>query len=162
MSHRMIGVTCQQDAMTVTVDELKTALGCDTDIALAERLGVERSTIAQWRRRTGVPKGWHFVLKLKDVEVQSLAARRRLFGEGDGYYIQMAALALLDVTRFDWPELAPSARGGMMQDWIVKAAAYVIRVLGDRTCNSHREYEALLFELNSPDHRVGLQQWLYP
>lgn len=162
MSHRMTIVTCQQGVMAVTVDELKTALGCDTDIALAERLGVERSTIAQWRRRAGVPQGWHYVLKLKDVEIQSLAARRRLFGDGDGYYVQMAALALMDAIHFDWPGVGARGQGYLIQEWIIKTAAYVIQVLDGRTCNSYLEYEDLFSELSRPEHREGLRQWLYP
>lgn len=148
--------------MVVTVDDLKVALNCETDIALAERLGVERSTIAQWRRREAVPKGWHFVLKLKEVEAQSLSARRRLFGDGDGYFVQMAALAVLDPTRFDWPELTESARGSHVQEWILKATGYIIQVLGERTCNSQADYQCLLTELAQPEHRAGLKAWLYP
>lgn len=162
MSHRMTGVTCQQDAMTVTVDDLRSALGCETDTALAERLGLERSTIAQWRRRSGVPKRWHFVLKMKEVETHSLAARRRIFGEGDGYYVHMAALAVLDPSRFEWPELTYWGRAMMIQDWILKAAGYVIRVLNGRTCSSDIECELLIAELAKPEHRQGLQSWLFP
>jgi len=148
--------------MAVTVDDLKSALDCETDIALAERLGVERSTVAQWRRREGVPKGWHFVLKIKDVEAQSLAARRRLFSDGDGYYIQMAALSVLEPTQFDWPMLTADGRGQHIQQWILKAASYVIQVLGSRNCDTLADYEQLVRELNRPEHRAGLNDWLYP
>jgi hypothetical protein len=147
--------------MLVTVDDLKRALASDTDLGLAERLGVERSTIAQWRRRGSVPNRWHFVLKMKAVEAQSLAARRRIFGDGDGYFIQIVTLALLDPSRFDWPELAPHARGTHIQDWILRVAGYVIKILGDRTCNSHAECEALVHELTHGSHPQALKDWLY-
>lgn len=147
--------------MLVTVDDLKRALASDTDLALADRLGVERSTVAQWRRRGSVPARWHFVLKMKEVEVQSLAARRRIFGDGDGYFIQIVALALLDHSAFEWSELMPYARGGQIQEWVLKAAGYVIHALGDRSCNSYAECEVLVSELTQGEHPRAIKDWLY-
>ena len=146
--------------MTVSVDELKTTLGCESDVELADRLGVERSTVAQWRRRNGVPARWHFILKAPADKAARLAARRRIFGDGDGFYIHMAALALLDDERFHWPMLTPHARGWQVEDWLLRVATYIIEVLGDRTCTSYEDYERLMAELLAEPHPEGLRRHL--
>lgn len=143
--------------MTVVVDDLKATLRCESDIELADRLGVERSTIAQWRRRGGVPARWHFILKAPAVEAARLAARRRIFGDGDGFYLHMAAIALLDEERFHWPELTPAHQGWQVEDWLLRVASYIIEVLGDRTCESLDEYEVLVRELLAPPHPERLR-----
>jgi hypothetical protein len=109
-----------------------------------------------------VPKRWHFLIKLAEIEAETLAARRRIFGDGDGYYIHMAALSMLQRELFEWDMLASPTRGAQIEDFILKAAAYVITVLGDRSCNSFDEYWALAVELSSREHREAVQGWLYP
>ncbi|MBA4050964.1 MAG: hypothetical protein C0472_03595 [Erythrobacter sp.] len=146
--------------MTVEVDDLIEALGCRTDQELAARLGLERTAIAQWRRRGGVPRNWHFVLTLEKVEAQTLAARRRIFGDGDGYYIHMAALAILTASDFDWPELSHAARGAHIEDRILKLSSYIIEVLGERSLKLFYDYENLLRELGTIEHDKRIRELL--
>jgi hypothetical protein len=146
--------------MSVGVDDLVQALGCRTDQELAARLGLNRTTIAQWRRRGGVPRNWHFVLQMKKLEAQSLAARRRIFGDGDGYYIHMAALAILTASDFDWPELSQAERGAHIEDRILKLSSYIIEVLGERSLKLFYDYENLLRELRTPEHAKLIQELL--
>jgi hypothetical protein len=146
--------------MYVEVDHLVRVLGCRTDQELAARLGLERSTIAQWRRRGGVPRNWHFVLMMEKIEAQTLAARRRIFGDGDGYYIHMAALAIMTASDFHWPELSPAQRGAHIEDRILKLSSYIIEVLGERSLRLFHDYENLLRELGTPEHDKRIQELL--
>jgi hypothetical protein len=144
--------------MSVGVDDLVEALGCRTDQELAARLGLNRTTIAQWRRRGGVPRNWHFVLQMEKLEAQSLAARRRIFGDGDGYYIHMAALALLPGSNLSWPELPEAQRGAQIEDQILRLSSYIIEVLGERSLKLFYDYENLVRELQSPEHQERLRE----
>lgn len=145
----------------VTVDELKEALGLLTDIDLASRLGVERSTIAQWRRRQKVPQHWHFVLAKEAIEDRLLATRRQVFGDRNGHYVIMAALAILDLEDFDWASfLMPQAVGSARLDRILLACSYVIDALAGTQCSSQSDYESLVMRLLTPEHREGLRKRL--
>jgi hypothetical protein len=145
----------------VTVDELKEALGLLTDIDLASRLGVERSTIAQWRRRQKVPQHWHFVLANEGIEDRLLATRRQVFGDGHGHYVMMAALAILDVEDLDWADwLMPMAVGHSRLERILLACSYVIDALAGAQCSSQSDYESLVARLMTPEHKDGLKMRL--
>jgi Bacteriophage CI repressor helix-turn-helix domain. len=146
--------------MAVEVDDLVEALGCRTDQELAERLGLNRTTIAQWRRRGSVPRSWHFLMFMEEFEAKALAARRRIFGDGDGYYIHMAALAILTASDFDWPELSDAARGAHIQERLLKLSSYIIEVLGDRSLKLFYDYEALVRELGTIEHDERIRQLL--
>ena len=144
--------------MSVSVDDLVEALGCRTDQELAARLGLNRTTIAQWRRRGGVPRNWHFVLRMEKLEAQSLAARRRIFGDGDGYYIHMAALALLPATDLSWPELSDAQRGAQIEEQILRLSSYIIEVLGERSLKLFYDYENFVRELQAPEHQERMRE----
>ena len=144
--------------MSVGVDDLVEALGCRTDQELAARLGLNRTTIAQWRRRGGVPRNWHFVLRMEKLEAQSLAARRRIFGGGDGYYIHMAALALIPNAYLSWPELSNAERGAQIEDQILRLSSYIIEVLGERSLKLYYDYDALVRELQAPEHQERMRE----
>ena len=61
MSLSLLKVTCPQ-TMGDLVDKLRTAIGVKTDTALADELGLERSTVAQWRRRGSLPQAYRAIL----------------------------------------------------------------------------------------------------
>ncbi|MET0369773.1 MAG: hypothetical protein ABW039_00195 [Sphingobium sp.] len=141
--------------MSVSVDDLREVLLAETDMRLAEKLGLERSTIAQWRKR-GVPKRYHFLMEMRgdpQLEARDLAARRRIFGDGDGGFIMEAAIGFVPLAAFDMPsEFTPGAAGYMRMETIMVAARYILDVLGDRRCETTDDYIALLRELDSDGH----------
>lgn len=76
-SHPMRPVTCQHGSMAGDkVDALRALFGVETDIALAAALGVDRTTIAQWRRRGRLPSKYEFVAA-ESVEIDAEEVRLR-------------------------------------------------------------------------------------
>ncbi len=49
------------------IHDLKLHLGADSDIELAQALGLHRTTICQWRRRGSVPKEYRIPANLRRV-----------------------------------------------------------------------------------------------
>ncbi|KPP90681.1 hypothetical protein [Erythrobacter sp. HL-111] len=101
-------------------------------------------------------------MQLHSIEADSLAARRRIFGEGDGYYIHMAAIAVLERSQLDWPMLEPHARAAQIEDRLLRAASYIVEVLGDRPLKLYYDYEGLVRELMAQEHQEALRERLTP
>ena len=81
-SHPLPSVTCQHGGMIdAELEELKALFGVQTDIELAASLGIERSTIAQWRRRGRLPPRYKIIAgaerRLTRTKAQSEEALRR-------------------------------------------------------------------------------------
>lgn len=55
--------TQMMEDVAAQIDELKELLGIATDASLAEELGLQKSAIAQWRRRNAIPQ--HVMLSLE-------------------------------------------------------------------------------------------------
>ena len=84
---------------------LKETLGVGSDAELAAALGVERSTVAQWRRRGSVPERYFGFLNLEH-SVPRLARffnaiRARIFSRPEHTFFLRAALSLLPEV---WPQ----------------------------------------------------------
>ena len=45
-----------QKPISTEILDMKLALGCETDAALAQALGKNPTTIAQWKRRNAIPE----------------------------------------------------------------------------------------------------------
>ncbi|WP_416464778.1 hypothetical protein [Sphingomonas sp. VDB2] len=151
--------------MAVTVDDLRAALDAATDMQLAEMLGVERSTVAQWRKR-GVPRRFQSSVKIgpeEEAYAKDFALRRRLFGDGDGGYLMMAAMAHVPLSCFDMPaELSNANIGGMRMDMVLIVARYIVDLLGDRRSYTEGDYLALMQELDGEQHRRAIARAIGP
>ena len=109
-----------------------------------------------------MPDRWHFIIRSEHAKRADLAAERRIYGDGDGYFISMIALALMDANDFDWKDagLHPEGEGFQRQARLMRAASYVIEWIEDRKCNTHDQYRAAVEELSSPAHREALRKRL--
>ena len=151
--------------MSDPVEELKAAVGAQTDIELAARLGLERSTIAQWRRRGQVPVRYRDLVKLPgtvqiDRYVRS-ADRRSIYGDGSGRYILSACLAMTPLHALDFGEdLSPANVGWAREARILSVARVVLEVctilFGKPRCETEEEFLRLMSALEQPDTKAHI------
>src|SRR3569623_456723 len=130
MSHAVTGVTCQH-AMNDPVDQLKAALGVETDIALARELGLERSTIAQWRRRGALPALYRGIIDAGERAASlavALAARQQVYGDSRAMYLLRGALAVIPAGLLDFPELSAHLLGDHRERLLLNVARVVQEV----------------------------------
>lgn len=143
------------------LEQLRELVGVDTDIALAAKLGVDRSTISQWRRRGQVPQRYREML-IKSIgrelngydPSQRSAARRAIYGDGDGRYILAAALAVTRLDALDFgTELGPGNCGWARESRILSVVQVVLQVckslFGKNRCETDEEYLRLLAGLET-------------
>lgn len=157
MSHRMTDVTCQHEA-NAEVDALRRAVDAASDIRLADKLGVERSTISKWRRR-GLPLRYRFMIDPAHSDSVRIGMkkrdRRRLYGDGQGEFLMRAALAVVPAKLFDFPELSPALLGDYRESLLVNVVSAILdvsqTVLGKPHPSSEEEYDELLSALEMPD-----------
>jgi len=148
------------------VDELRAAVGAETDIALAARLGLERSTVAQWRRRGGVPARYRFMIDpawRSDVRRGMKQRDRRLvYGDGPGEFLLRAALAVIPQGALDAPHLSPALLGDLRESTIINVVAAALEVcaeaLGKARPDNEEDYDRLVDALCQPpgDEKVRL------
>jgi hypothetical protein len=155
--------------MADPVDALKAALEVQTDLALAARLGLERSTIAQWRRRGSVPTRYRFMLQSERRESLKqgwrIADRRQVYGDGDGRFILSAALACVPTEAFEFPKAFSSANVGWARESLLMNVVQVVlkacrEELGKATCESHDEFVQLVAVLDRPDYQEAISHAL--
>jgi len=79
----------------VDIEALKRALGAETELELAARLGIARSTVSQWRRRGSIPARYLALLAAEVDGSDSAAAEQHVFRRPEAHYWLRAALALL-------------------------------------------------------------------
>lgn len=150
------------------VDALKVAVGAETDLGLAAKLGLERSTISQWRRRGNIPFRYRFMLdpQRQDSVQRGMKHRdrRQLYGDGDGHYLLRAALAVLPAAELDFPELSPALLGDFRESTLVNVISAVLdvcqRELGKARPSSEQDYEHLVNELMKPAGQQRLRRAL--
>lgn len=147
------------------VDALKQAIGVETDLALAAKLGLDRSTVAQWRRRGMVPARYRFIAdpsRQDDVRRGfKNRDRRELYGDGNGEYLLRAALAVVPVSALDFPELSPALLGDYRESTLINLLSVVLEVcaqqLGKPRPESEEDYEALVEALSRPAAEESLR-----
>jgi hypothetical protein len=149
--------------MADPVDQLKEALAASTDLSLAKELGVERSTVAQWRRRGALPARYQAILDADErnrARKDALAARRFVYGDGAGMFLVRAALAVIPVQVLDFPELSPALRGDHRERAIINVAEFAARlcpiVLGKQRCETEEDYDMLVEAMLSEDRKTDL------
>lgn len=150
--------------MTDLVDQLKLALGAATDSALARELGLERSTVAQWRRRKSLPDIYKEIIaahEIGEARVAAVAVRRFIYGDGKGMFLVRAALAVIPLEKMDYDFLSDSLLGDYRERLIVNVAQFASLVcshlFGRPRCDNEREYIALVNAMLSPEFARGLR-----
>lgn len=145
---------------------LKTVLGVASDIELARALGVERSSVSQWKRRGAVPKKYAALAGLEaavqDADRLKNATRHNLFGRTDNHYWLKAALAFL-------PANLPEGRNSSLANigsgreapliLLVHLAMWATsEYLGKPRCESESDYQALIaaLEANEADRMLSI------
>ncbi|QCI93442.1 bacteriophage CI repressor [Novosphingobium sp. EMRT-2] len=151
--------------MSDDVDKLRVAVGAQTDLDLAAKLGLDRSTIAQWRRRGQVPVRYRDLVRLPDrVAIDRYvrsADRRGIYGDGVGRFLLSAALANIppDAMNFD-ESLSPPDLGWAREARVLSVVREIVRVcealFGRPRCENEAEYLQLMSALESPDVRTGI------
>lgn len=158
-------MTCQHP-MTDPVDALKIALEVETDLALAARLGLDRSTIAQWRRRGSIPVRYRFMLKPESRESIKRgwrhADRRQIYSDGGGRFILSAALGCIPTAAFDFPDsFSPANIGWSRESLIVNIVQVVLKAcreeLGKAACESHDEFIQIMTVLDRAEYREAVR-----
>ena len=139
---------------------IKAALGVASDVELAKALGVERSTIAQWKRRGSVPGKYFGALNL-DSNPSRLARyfnaiRVKLFGRPEHHYFLRAALAFLPET-LAAPQGVSSAALGDLREEPVLSLMHLAQLtcmgrLGKRHPENHDDYVALVSAMMADDN----------
>lgn len=142
--------------MSDLVDKLRTAIGVKTDTALADELGLERSTVAQWRRRGSLPQAYRAILDAhanNQARVQILASRQRLYGDPRIMYQVRAALAVIPDDALDPGDLTPSLIGDHREQLIANVAPVVreacVLLFGRPDCGDESEYRSLIDALTN-------------
>ncbi len=79
----------------VDISALKSALGARTELELAAKLGIARSTVSQWRRRGSIPARYHGLLAGSANDSEAAAAGQQVFQRSEARYWLRTALALL-------------------------------------------------------------------
>lgn len=128
-------------------------------------LGLERSTIAQWRRRGSVPARYGFMLKMKhrDDVRQGMrhALRRQLYGDGTGRYLLAAALAFIPPAELEFGEELASGNLGWARESRVLSVVNVVLnacslVLGKARCQTEADFIKLMSALEEPEWRKAI------
>lgn len=145
------------------VDQLKEVLAVSTDLALAQELGVERSTVAQWRRRRSLPDRYQMILDADErtnARNNALATRRFVYGDGPGMFLVRASLAVIPLKILDFPELSPALLGDHRERAIINVAKLAAEmcpvVLSKPRCESEEDYDLLVSALLAPEHKAKL------
>lgn len=136
------------------IHALKAAFDVKTDVELARVLGVERSAIAQWKRRGGVPEKY---LGLLSPDLAGgpgrmakfyNAIRHNVLGRAENQYFLRAGLAFMG-ERLPTPSGATRAQVGVAREFrLIRlmeiAQFYTHAELGKRYCETEAEYEKLI------------------
>lgn len=134
------------------IRSLKVVLGVTTDVELARALGVERSSISQWKRRGSVPRKYRALLGLEGRVAEANrvlnTTRHTLFGRTENHYWLKAALAFLpdqfrDRNNASLADLGREREGPLMLLASLAMAASA-QHLGKARCESEEDYEALI------------------
>ncbi len=131
---------------------LKAALNVSTDVALAQALGVERSSISQWKRRGAVPRKYRAYLGAEGMvsELTRLLAKTRhnFLGRAENHFWLRAALAFMPSYFVDPPGVGPAEVGRSREGpliLLVNLAMIATNIhLGKARCETESDYEALV------------------
>lgn len=137
------------------VDLLKARFGAATDQDLAARMGVERSAVAQWRKR-GVPKKYRYVMAHATVVDQITALLRdglrvQFLGRAENQYFLKAALGMFEAAEGETsdPVLKGVEREAVLLGLMSVAAQATLDGLGKRHCEDDADYLYLMKVLNT-------------
>lgn len=147
--------------MASEVDQLRAAIGVETDLALAAELGLDRSTVAQWRRRGSLSARYRqFLEELRTAEYQGLrlAVRRQVYGDSSGRYLFSAALGVIPTERLDLPPSFGEANVGCSRESlilnVIEAVIEIAKeVLGKPRCDNEAEFMSLSRAMDEPANR---------
>lgn len=162
MSHIASDSDMSTEFANEQVDNLREVMGADTDQDFAKMIGVERSTIAQWRRRNGVPARWAQAILSRSFQKHADEQRFRVFGAGDGYFLVMAALALMATEEFDWEAagLTEISIGDMRMQKVLRAVSYIAEQASENPVDDFDKCRALVKTLSEPEHRARIKERL--
>jgi transcriptional regulator with XRE-family HTH domain len=79
----------------VDIEGLKRVLGAHTELELAAKLGIARSTVSQWRRRGSIPGRYQTLLHADLASSDAAVAGQQVFRRPEAQYWLRSALALL-------------------------------------------------------------------
>jgi hypothetical protein len=143
------------------VEALRARLHARTDMELAERIGVQRSTIAQWRRRGGLPAKYRALIRQPSDEEMSAVfyqvTAEHVLGDARHRFWLRAALALLPseyLVAEKGCRIDPSIQERALLRLMYAALMATLTGLGKVTCESEEDY-AILINLLEED-RLGI------
>ena len=151
--------------MSDPVGKLKQVLNVDTDLDLARMLGLERSAIAQWRRRGNIPLRYRDLI---DPAGQALtrerikrADRRSIYGDGQGRYILSAALAFIPTHALEFDCVLSRANLGWEREArLINVVQVVLAAceakFGKPRCESENEFLQLISALEEPEYHAQI------
>jgi transcriptional regulator with XRE-family HTH domain len=151
------------------INTLKSALGVSTDVELARKLGIERSTVAQWKRRGSVPSKYAYLISLaefpSEAERNLNAVRHHLLGRSERQWFLKAALAFLPYFKDAWLEDEPATRGEERERVVISlmslAEACCLKYLDLDYPTGDEDYEQLVRIMNSSE-RLSVDALLSP
>jgi hypothetical protein len=129
---------------------LKAALEVKTDVELAKALGIERSTVAQWKRRGGPPEKYMMMIGEDPKRFARAwdAVRHHLLGRVENHYFLRAGLAFLPKD-LPTPPNASKAELGQIREQMLLALMNLAQIttynrLEKRYCENEEDYAFLV------------------
>lgn len=139
---------------------LKAALDVNTDVELANALGIERSAVAQWKRRGGVPAKYMMMIGEDPKRFARAwdAVRHHLLGRVENHYFLRAGLAFLP-QELPTPAGASKADLGEIREQTLLELMNLAQIvtydrLEKRYCESEEDYAFLVRAMEVAEREV--------
>ena len=151
------------------ITELKNALGVSTDVELANKVGIERSTVAQWKRRGSAPSKYAYLLDIAEFPSQAErtlnAVRHHLLGRAEHQWFLKAALAFLPYFKDSRLEDEPATRGEERERVVISLMSFADYCCGHYLRKTYpvgeEDYERLVRIMNN-EERLATDALLSP